>query len=258
VDHGYRALPSSPAVSSADDAPGATVQLMFVAGLLASRRIAVSGVAGPVATRLGALGAELRELPGPAPEDPPGDEADLVTWCGAQRPLHGLVVSPGLAADPTADPAAGDFTADPTAGDPTADPAAGDPTADPTAGDPTADPAAITDPLADTWRAIRGVAVGALIPDHPGGRIILIGPPRADAPATPPVTAGLENLARTLSVEWARFGITTVCLDPGPDTSPAEIAELVGFVLSRAGGYLSGCCLRLGSVPVASRPLGAT
>jgi NAD(P)-dependent dehydrogenase (short-subunit alcohol dehydrogenase family) len=200
------------------------------ADLLAGRRVAVAGEVEPIAACLGAFGAQLCPLPEPPPEDAGPADAELIAWCGAQRPLHGLVV---VAASAAAGPAA----------------------ADPAAPAPTADPTAITGPLADAWRAIHAVAVEALIPDGAGGRIVLIGPARANPAATPPVTAGLENLARTLSVEWARFGITAVCLDPGPDSGSAQVAELAAFVLSRAGGYLSGCRLRLGSVPVAPRPL---
>ena len=63
------------------------------------------------------------------------------------------------------------------------------------------------------------------------------------------VRAGLENLARTLSVEWARYGITAVAITPGTSTTDAELAELVCFLASPAGGYFSGCRFDLGSVP---------
>ena len=58
--------------------------------------------------------------------------------------------------------------------------------------------------------------------------------------------AGLENLARTLSIEWARHGIRTAALQPGRETDPDEVAELTAFLASRAGDYYSGCRFALG------------
>ena len=60
-----------------------------------------------------------------------------------------------------------------------------------------------------------------------------------------PAAAGLENLARTLSIEWARHGITTVAVAPGEDTSAAELAALACYLLSPAGAYFSGCLMDL-------------
>jgi hypothetical protein len=49
-------------------------------------------------------------------------------------------------------------------------------------------------------------------------------------------------------VEWARFGITATSIAPGPSTRDAEIATLVAFLVSPAGGYFSGCRFELGAV----------
>jgi NAD(P)-dependent dehydrogenase (short-subunit alcohol dehydrogenase family) len=57
--------------------------------------------------------------------------------------------------------------------------------------------------------------------------------------------AGLENLARTLSIEWARHGVTPVAIAPGPDSSAGEVAALVAYLASPAGSYFSGCLLDL-------------
>ena len=57
----------------------------------------------------------------------------------------------------------------------------------------------------------------------------------------------VENLARTLSVEWARFSVRPVAILPGTAGSPAEVAELVAFLASPAGECYSGCAFELGS-----------
>ena len=93
--------------------------------------------------------------------------------------------------------------------------------------------------LDEAWDAIRG----ALRDDQ---LIVLIAPPPGDAHAEA-ARAGLENMARTLSIEWARRGIRPVAITPGRTTSPAEIAELVAFLASSAGAYYSGCRFDLGA-----------
>jgi NAD(P)-dependent dehydrogenase (short-subunit alcohol dehydrogenase family) len=93
--------------------------------------------------------------------------------------------------------------------------------------------------LDEAWDAIRG----ALRDDQ---LIVLIAPPPGDAHAEA-ARAGLENMARTLSIEWARRGIRPVAITPGRTTSPADIAELVAFLASPAGAYYSGCRFELGA-----------
>ena len=107
--------------------------------------------------------------------------------------------------------------------------------------------------LEQAWRAIRAVATGALIEAHAPGRLLMVAP-RPDAGRhAPAARAALENLARTLSVEWARYGITAVALWPGRITTDAELAQIACFLLSPAGGYFSGCRWELGGAPVAAR-----
>jgi hypothetical protein len=104
------------------------------------------------------------------------------------------------------------------------------------------------DVLDGAWLALRPVAKAAWIDaQRPGGKLLLITPPPADAGAEA-ARAGLENLARTLSIEWARFGIRTVAILPGEATGPEEVAELVAFLASSAGDYYSGCHFRMGEV----------
>jgi hypothetical protein len=97
----------------------------------------------------------------------------------------------------------------------------------------------------DTWVAVKSVANGALIPAGAGAVVLLA--PRPDATAhAEAVRDALENLARTLSVEWARYGVTATTIAPGSTTSADDVATLIAFVCSGAGGYYSGCRFELG------------
>jgi NAD(P)-dependent dehydrogenase (short-subunit alcohol dehydrogenase family) len=87
--------------------------------------------------------------------------------------------------------------------------------------------------LDGAWAAIRPHAEGAKL-------ILLLAPPPGDAHAEA-ARAGVENLARTLSIEWARLGIRPVAIHPGAATPAGEVAELAAFLASPAGGYYSGC-----------------
>jgi len=100
--------------------------------------------------------------------------------------------------------------------------------------------------LDGAWLAVRPVATAAMI-EHGGGLVVLLAP-RPGGAGEEAARSGLENLARTLSVEWARFGVRPVAILPGDATSPAEVAELVAFLASPAGGYYSGCAFTLGAV----------
>jgi len=84
-------------------------------------------------------------------------------------------------------------------------------------------------------------AANAWIAAERGGKVVLVAPV-GDAP----LQAALENLARTLSIEWARYGITPTAVLPGDATSPEEVAELLAFLASPAGDYYSGCSFSLG------------
>ena len=100
--------------------------------------------------------------------------------------------------------------------------------------------------LDGAWLAIRPVATAAMI-DRGGGLIVLLAP-RPGTPEAEAARAGLENLARTLSVEWARFGVRPVAVLPGVETGAGEVAELVAFLASAAGAYYSGCAFALAAV----------
>ena len=104
----------------------------------------------------------------------------------------------------------------------------------------------LRDASARGWTAIREAATGAMIPHNRGGKVVVIAP-RPDAGAFAGAARGaLENLTRTLSVEWARYGITATVITPGNATSDDEIAQLVCFLVSPAGDYFSGCRFSLG------------
>jgi NAD(P)-dependent dehydrogenase (short-subunit alcohol dehydrogenase family) len=89
--------------------------------------------------------------------------------------------------------------------------------------------------------AARAVA-NAWIAAERGGKIVLLAP-AAGPEGAGPLRAALENLARTLSIEWARFGIriTTVLAAD----SDEDVAMLVAFLASPAGDYYSGCAFTL-------------
>ena len=100
----------------------------------------------------------------------------------------------------------------------------------------------------DAWSAIHTVATAAFIPAEREARIVLLAPRVIDGAHAAAVRAALENTARTLSVEWARFGITTTAITPGAGTGDADVAALVAFLSSPAGRYYSGCRFELGAV----------
>lgn len=99
------------------------------------------------------------------------------------------------------------------------------------------------------WVTVRAVANAAFIPGARGGKVTLVAPPADEAdPTAAGVRAAAENLARTLSIEWARHGIVTVAITPGAATTDAELAALTAFLASPAGDYWSGCRLALGEL----------
>jgi NAD(P)-dependent dehydrogenase (short-subunit alcohol dehydrogenase family) len=102
----------------------------------------------------------------------------------------------------------------------------------------------------DAWIIVRAVANAAWIePGRPGGKLVLIAPAQDAGPHADAVGAAVENTARTLSVEWARFGIRATAVRPRPGAVPEQRAELVAFLASPAGDYFSGCAFRPGAPP---------
>lgn len=104
---------------------------------------------------------------------------------------------------------------------------------------------ALASTLQSAWIVVRSLANAAFIPDDRGGRIFLLAPPPDAGALADGARAGLENLARTLSIEWARYGVTVLTIALGSDTGPSEVGTLVAYLASPAGSYFSGCLLDL-------------
>jgi NAD(P)-dependent dehydrogenase (short-subunit alcohol dehydrogenase family) len=94
-----------------------------------------------------------------------------------------------------------------------------------------------------SWNFTRSLATRAFLERQGPGRIVLVAPASGAGPHADAARAGLENLARTLSIEWARYGVTAVAIAPGARTRPEEVAALTAFLSSPAGAYFSGCLL---------------
>lgn len=187
--------------------------MTFAPGLLSDRRVAIAGD-GEAAAATRARLVMLGAKVDALGADALADEEGAAAWARERAPLHALVIDAGAGF--------GSGGAD-----------------------------ALRGTMETAWRAIHAIATGALIENEIPGRLLLVAPrPDAGRHASA-VRAALENLARTLSVEWARYGITAVALWPGPDTTDAELAELACFLISPAGGYFSGCRFELGAVPAA-------
>ncbi|WP_064745450.1 SDR family NAD(P)-dependent oxidoreductase [Pseudonocardia acaciae] len=119
------------------------------------------------------------------------------------------------------------------------------------------------------WVLTREVADRAMIPNRGGVIFFLAFSPRRGIPSMVHATsarAALENLAAGLSLEWGRYGIRTVCVAPGTIRTdglaanyseadrerwaravplgrlgePGEVAGMVAFLASPAGGYVTG------------------
>jgi citronellol/citronellal dehydrogenase len=189
---------------------------LFRRGLLDGHVLAVTdgtgAVAGAVATACEALGAVV-ERPASAPLDEAG-AADFAAAVAERRGgLDTLVVDAGSAFAAAAPAAAG--------------------------------AAALRAAAAPAWNAARAAATAAMIDAEAGGKIVVVAPPPGAGPRAHATRAALENLARTLSIEWSRYAIRTTTILPGDATTPAELGAVVAFLASPAGDYYSGCVLDL-------------
>jgi NAD(P)-dependent dehydrogenase (short-subunit alcohol dehydrogenase family) len=118
--------------------------------------------------------------------------------------------------------------------------------------------AALRAGLDATWNATRAVVNHAFLAGGEpvaganaaasGGRVVYLAPAPDAGEHAAAACASLENLARTLSTEWARHGVTIVTVAPGASTTASEVAALVAYLASPAGAYFSGCLLDLRGV----------
>jgi citronellol/citronellal dehydrogenase len=99
--------------------------------------------------------------------------------------------------------------------------------------------------LQAAWTLTRSVFNIAFAPAKEGGRVLYLAPGDGGGVHAGAALAGLENLSRTLSIEWARHGVTAVTIAPGGLTPASEVAALAAYLASPAGAYFSGCLLDL-------------
>jgi NAD(P)-dependent dehydrogenase (short-subunit alcohol dehydrogenase family) len=183
-------------------------------GLLAGHAVATAGPARPAFTRaLGALGAAVTPI-----ETDLADEAATSAAAEAAGRVDALVVD-----------AAALFVA---AGEGPGGPGA---------------PAELA-PLraaADlSWSAARAVANAGWLGGD-GGKLVLVAPRPGDGPHAEAARDALENMSRTLSIEWSRYGIRITAITPGDATSEDDVTGVVAYLVSEAGDYFSGTRLDL-------------
>jgi NAD(P)-dependent dehydrogenase (short-subunit alcohol dehydrogenase family) len=99
--------------------------------------------------------------------------------------------------------------------------------------------------MESSWNVTRAVVNQAYLESGRPGRVVYLAPPPDAGARAGAVCAGLENLARTLSIEWARHAVTPVTIAPAGDTDAEQVATLTAYLASPAGAYFSGCLLDL-------------
>jgi citronellol/citronellal dehydrogenase len=127
--------------------------------------------------------------------------------------------------------------------------------------------------LTGTWHMTRAVAVGAMIPARAGRIVNVIADVERGFPGmvhTGAARAGVENLTRTLAVEWAAYGLAVNAVAPGVIRTaalakygeaileqrrreiplrrlgtPEEVAAAICFLASPAAAYITGATLHI-------------
>jgi NAD(P)-dependent dehydrogenase (short-subunit alcohol dehydrogenase family) len=95
-----------------------------------------------------------------------------------------------------------------------------------------------------SWSAARAVANAGWV-EGDGGMLVLLAPRPGDGAHAEAARDALENMARTLSIEWSRYGIRIAAVTPGQATADADVTAVVAYLVSPAGDYFSGCRLDL-------------
>lgn len=127
--------------------------------------------------------------------------------------------------------------------------------------------------LQGTWNMTRAAAAKAFIP-HGGGKVVSVTlSPHSGMPGivhSSAARAAVENMTRTLAIEWSRFGIKLCAVAPGQIATdafmtnyptivddvaatiplgrlgrPEEVAWLIAYLASPAGDFFSGSVLTL-------------
>jgi NAD(P)-dependent dehydrogenase (short-subunit alcohol dehydrogenase family) len=111
----------------------------------------------------------------------------------------------------------------------------------------------------DGWNVVRAVVTASWIPaegeeaapaaGRAGGKVVFLAPVADAGEHANAVGAALENAARTLSIEWARFSVRITAIRPRAGAAADERAELVAFLASTAGDYFTGCSFYPGAAP---------
>jgi len=104
--------------------------------------------------------------------------------------------------------------------------------------------AALGECLQAAWTLTRAVFNLAFLPAQ-CGRVLFLAPRSDSGTHSEPALAGLENLSRTLSIEWSRHRVTAVTIAAGRLTPAGEVAAIAAYLASPAGAYFSGCLLDL-------------
>jgi NAD(P)-dependent dehydrogenase (short-subunit alcohol dehydrogenase family) len=107
-------------------------------------------------------------------------------------------------------------------------------------------PGPLVDASRAAWNATRAAANAAMI-EAGEGRAILVAPAIDAGPHARAEQAAMENLARTLSIEWSRYRICVTAVLPGPaERGDGDVVALVAYLASEAGDFASGCAFDLG------------
>jgi NAD(P)-dependent dehydrogenase (short-subunit alcohol dehydrogenase family) len=95
------------------------------------------------------------------------------------------------------------------------------------------------------WVVARAAASRVMIDAPGGGKVVFLAPSPEGGRHAGAARAALENLARTLSIEWSRHHIRATTIAPGVRTGASDVASLVVYLGSPAGDYFSGCVFTL-------------